>query len=409
MNIFADVNPFLWRSAYVKPVDDSDITPVIPSEIEGVKVCRWRETKGKWSHLPQASLNARDPPSDVRLITWCMDEEVRNHNLSLATAIAKIAEVLGCGESDSSGGSSGTSPSDSSDSSGTSPTDSNGSSAARGGRSESRSRPPAGSHGRRAESRSRPSGSHSRQPTASTHKRGNTTFGRPPPCVICLQEVSGAALERVLVNHPWVRAYFCLLPHERKKWPEEAKFGNVTLVSRDVPVEAAAVLRFGRSAMGRSALITHIWLRGARVREGATERRTLRVAVINTQLEGTQPPGRDYRRKQLELLSQFLRVEGVNGGVIAGNMYPEGPGDHDQPEKELKLKDAWKRGNNDPAGATVFDKYGLPPTRHSKILSQPRRGLKVDEPKQFGINVKCEDGSLCSEHCGLISTMHMLK
>ncbi|KAL1683228.1 hypothetical protein EV122DRAFT_286405 [Schizophyllum commune] len=348
MNIFADVNPFLWRSAYVKPVDDSDITPVIPSEIEGVKVCRWRETKGKWSHLPQASLNARDPPSDVRLITWCMDEE-------------------------------------------------------------SRSRPPAGSHGRRAESRSRPSGSHSRQPTASTHKRGNTTFGRPPPCVICLQEVSGAALERVLVNHPWVRAYFCLLPHERKKWPEEAKFGNVTLVSRDVPVEAAAVLRFGRSAMGRSALITHIWLRGARVREGATERRTLRVAVINTQLEGTQPPGRDYRRKQLELLSQFLRVEGVNGGVIAGNMYPEGPGDHDQPEKELKLKDAWKRGNNDPAGATVFDKYGLPPTRHSKILSQPRRGLKVDEPKQFGINVKCEDGSLCSEHCGLISTMHMLK
>ena len=55
MNIFADVNPFLWRSAYVKPVDDSDITPVIPSEIEGVKVCRWRETKGKWSHLPQVS------------------------------------------------------------------------------------------------------------------------------------------------------------------------------------------------------------------------------------------------------------------------------------------------------------------------------------------------------------------
>ncbi|KAL1724267.1 hypothetical protein EV715DRAFT_189074 [Schizophyllum commune] len=354
MNIFADVNPFLWRSAYVKPVDDSDITPVIPSEIEGVKVCRWRDTKAKWSHLPQASLNARDPPSDVRLITWCMDGEGR--------------------------------------------------------RSESRSRPPAGSHGRGAESRSRPpASSHSRQPTASTHKRGNTTFGRPPPCVICLQEVSGAALERVLVNHPWVRAYFCLLPHERKKWPEEAKFGNVTLVSRDVPVEAAAVLRFGRSAMGRSALITHIWLRGARVREGATERRTLRVAVINTQLEGTQPPGRDYRRKQLELLSQFLRVEGVNGGVIAGNMYPEGPGDHDQPEKVLKLKDAWKGGNNDPAGATVFDKYGLPPTRHSKILSQPRRGLKVDEPKQFGINVKCEDGSLCSEHCGLISTMHMLK
>ena len=196
--------------------------------------------------LRQASLNARDPPSDVRLITWCMDGEVRNHNLSLATAIAKIAEVLGCGESDSSGGSSGTSPSDSSDSSGTSPTDSSGSSPvdasgssiAHGRRSESRSRPPAGSHGRRAESRSRPSGSHSRQPTASTHKRGNTSFGRPPPCVICLQEVSGAVLERVLVNHPWVRAYFCLLPHERKKWPEEAKFGNVTLVSRDVPVEA---------------------------------------------------------------------------------------------------------------------------------------------------------------------------
>ncbi|KAI5892709.1 uncharacterized protein SCHCODRAFT_02668122 [Schizophyllum commune H4-8] len=351
MNVYDDVNPFIWRSPYVKPVDDSDITPVIPSELDGVKVCRWRETKGKWSHLPQASLNARDPPSDVRFITWCMDEEQRRARYKV-----RVAQQASAG---------------------------------------SHSRPPAGTHGR--------------PPATNPHKRGNTTFGRPPPCVICLQEVSGAALERVLVNHPWVRAYFCVLPHERKKWPEEAKFGNVTLVSRDVPVEAAAVLRFGRSAMGRSALITHIWLRGARVREGATERRTLRVAVINTQLEGEQPAGRDYRSKQLELLSQFLRVEGVNGGVIAGNMYPEGANDHKQPERDLKLKDAWKRGNDDPAGATVFDKYGLPPTRHSKILFQPRRGLKVDEPKQFGINVKCEDGSLCSEHCGLISTMHMLK
>ncbi|KAL1740222.1 hypothetical protein HDZ31DRAFT_47921, partial [Schizophyllum fasciatum] len=183
----------------------------------------------------------------------------------------------------------------------------------------------------------------------------------------------------------------------------------VTLVSRDVPVEAAAVLRFGHSAQKRTAIIAHLWLRAARVREGATEPRLVRVAVINTQLESDEH-GPTYRPQQLELLSQFLRTEGVNGGVIAGDLYPVSRSDRQQPEK-LGLKDAWKRGDDDEEGFTCFDKSDhprIPPARFDKLLFLPRRGLKVDEPTRIGMDLTC-DGAAVSEHCGLMSTLHMLK
>ncbi|TRM64682.1 hypothetical protein BD626DRAFT_399678 [Schizophyllum amplum] len=334
-----------YKSPYVKEVDDSAVEPVIPSEIEGIKICRYRQTKDKWQHLPQKSLDRRESPTDVRIITWKISQHLSHPEDRLAVALAHIAEELGCGDA---------------------------------------------------------------------IELSCANARKPPPCVICLQEVHVRALQDELVQNAWVRAYFCVLPHKVEKWGAGAKYGNVTLVSRDVPVEKAAILRFGVSSMKRTAVIAHLLLRAAKVREGAAEPRELRVAVINTQLESSEH-GTVYRPRQLDMLAAFLKQkkDGVNGGVIVGDMNAESRADRLMPDA-LGLKDAWKRGDEDEEGCTwgynqpASARVQFPPMRMDKMLFSPRRGLKVDEPTRIGVGVTY-NGSPVSEHYGLISTLRMLK
>ncbi|KJA26304.1 hypothetical protein HYPSUDRAFT_36582 [Hypholoma sublateritium FD-334 SS-4] len=228
----------------------------------------------------------------------------------------------------------------------------------------------------------------------------------PPPCMILLQEVHMHVVP-YLLRHPWVRRYFAVTPFTTDKWPRDAFYGNLTLVSRMLDVYDAHILHFGfNTDMERTALCVKVRM----TYPGTKERAVL--AIVNTHLESL-PRGAAARPKQLELCSRFLRLKGVEGGVVAGDMNALGPGDATI-GKDFGLRDAWRRGNGDERGVT----WGFqgqnegqhPPNRLDKIYYLPGMRYKVDEPRRIGIGLKIGEGRdalWVSDHYGLDTTLHM--
>ena len=229
----------------------------------------------------------------------------------------------------------------------------------------------------------------------------------PEPCCILLQEVSDAVVPHLLRN-PWVRKWFIVTPYSSIKWPKGAQYGNVTLVSRSLTIAECHILHYGHTGMDRTSLCVKI-----RLNYPAPSRETAIISVVNTHLESL-PQGAVWRPHQLDMCSRFLRLRGVTGGVIAGDMNTIMPEDEGI-EKEVGLRDAWRKGSAESGktwGYQGQNEQKHPCGRLDKMFYLPSRGYKVDEPRRIGVGVKIKGESSsetlwASDHYGLESTLRM--
>ncbi|KAF5327787.1 hypothetical protein D9619_004949 [Psilocybe cf. subviscida] len=231
--------------------------------------------------------------------------------------------------------------------------------------------------------------------------------GEAPPMAVCimLQEVF-APIVPFLLQDPWVRRWFVVTPFTTAKWPDGAQYGNVTLVSRSLDIAECHILHYGLTHMQRSAVCVKVKL----VQPGTREKFVL--SIVNTHLESL-PVGAQVRPLQLQLCSRFLHLRGTQGGVIAGDMNAISPRDG-KVVKELRLKDAWRRGDEAEAGKTWGyqgqNTQNFPSNRLDKILYLPNRGYKVTEPTLIGVGLKVGHGKHAlwvSDHYGLEATLRM--
>jgi len=222
----------------------------------------------------------------------------------------------------------------------------------------------------------------------------------PEPCVIMLQEVAVVAFQAILEDE-WVRRWFVLVPVSPDKWPE-TMYGNITLVTAGLNIAEAHILHYGPSRMQRTALCVKLKLHYPGGRDRAV------VSFVNTHLESFAH-GIAYRPEQLELCTRFVKLRGVEGGVIAGDMNPVCPEDVKLPQ-ENGLMDAWRKGEGEEGHTWGFQgNTGYPTSRMDKILYRPNPSYRVDEPQKFGmgltINTHDPKGGMSelfiSDHYGL--------
>ncbi|KAI0091289.1 Endonuclease/exonuclease/phosphatase [Irpex rosettiformis] len=228
----------------------------------------------------------------------------------------------------------------------------------------------------------------------------NADDEQPEPCCILLQEVHPGAFPEILDND-WIRQHFCVMPVKPDDWPD-GHYGNVTLVSRTIPVLNAQLLQFGNSFMGRHAIVVDL-----RLDAPGPHRSMVTVRVANVHLESL-PVGTSMRPLQLSSAADMLREDGIHAGVIAGDMNAITPEDgfiHEQAD----LLDAWK-GDEEEEEALTWghqppSKY--PPGRLDKVLYTPNGGCTVEEPDRVGVGLKTMDGQWASDHCGLVTVLRV--
>ena len=216
--------------------------------------------------------------------------------------------------------------------------------------------------------------------------------GKPPPCLILLQEIHADAFDSLLA-HPWVREWFMVVPGRTNEgWPQGAWYGTVTLIARSVKLTASMYVHFEESWMHRNALVTDVLLGGAEPRA-----RVLRV--INTHLESL-PEGTPMRVVQLRVIAELLRegktVSGGVGGIVGGDMNAIAPSDATLPEQN-GLLDAWKeKKKRDGQGVEGEDgmTWGYqppcqyPPGRLDKILYTDSDAFVVKDIGKVGVELR---------------------
>jgi len=230
----------------------------------------------------------------------------------------------------------------------------------------------------------------------------------PEPCCILLQEVLATAIPHLL-RDTWVRNWFLVTPYSSSKWPDGARYGNITLVSRSLMIAECHILHYGLTRMERTSLCVKI-----RLNYPAPSRETAIICVVNTHLESLTQ-GAVCRPHQLEMCSRFLRLGGVVGGVVAGDMNSIMPTDQ-VIEKDVGLRDAWRKGSADIGKTWGYQgqNEGFPCARLDKVFYLPVQGYKVDEPRCIGVGVKTRGSSSsealwASDHYGLETTLRMMK
>ncbi|KAF8968141.1 Endonuclease/exonuclease/phosphatase [Flammula alnicola] len=227
----------------------------------------------------------------------------------------------------------------------------------------------------------------------------------PVPCCILLQEVRDTIVP-FLLKDEWVRRWFVVTPFTKDKWPEGAYYGNITLVSRSLNIAECHILHYGFTSMQRTSLCVKLKLNFPGSQEKAV------IAIVNTHLESL-PSGAPARPKQLEMCARFLRLEGVHGGVIAGDMNAIGKEDATI-GKDVGLRDSWRKGEVEMGktwGYQGQNEGGFPCNRLDKVFYLPGMGYKVDEPKRIGLGLKISEETnnamWVSDHYGLETTLRM--
>jgi len=198
------------------------------------------------------------------------------------------------------------------------------------------------------------------------------------------------------------KKHFILTPLSPDKWPSSATYGNVTLVSRMIPVSYAWSLEFGCSKMLRNALLVDI-----KLSVPGTKSEVITLRVGNTHLE-SMPEGESARPEQMRLIAKVLKDNSLDGGIVCGDMNAIGPSDWTLAEK-VGLADAWKGDDDDEESFTwgFQSPSELPPGRLDKVLFVPRNMYEVDEPRIVGAGVKTSQGLWASDHFGLLTTLRL--
>ncbi len=233
---------------------------------------------------------------------------------------------------------------------------------------------------------------------------------RPDPCVILLQEIHPESLPAIL-EHDWVRNHFNMIPTKEDHWPQRA-YGNVTMVSRTIPVLSAQLLAFGNSIMGRHVLLVDLRLgaQKANDREALSDKSDMPVTlrIANVHLESL-PYGASTRPVQLAATATMLREKGIHAGIVGGDMNAISPGDGHIHE-DAGLLDAWLDGDEDEKGFT----WGYQPPsefaagRLDKIFYTSMAHCAVEVPQQVGVGLKTAHRQWVTDHYGLVTTARVI-
>lgn len=235
-----------------------------------------------------------------------------------------------------------------------------------------------------------------------------TTNERPEPCCILLQEIHESVFAQIL-NAEWVRRCFIVVPASVDKWPDQAKYGNVTLISRTIPVVNVFTIAFSNSKMKRNAIFVDIKLSiPAHEDEPRLSGGIITLRVANTHLE-SMLEGAAARPRQLQLIAAALRGRGISGGIVAGDMNAISPTDETIVD-EAELYDAWE-GDEEEEGFTwgYQTREQLPPGRLDKVLTTSQEGFVVDQPERIGIGEVIGRGKWVSDHYGLVTSVHIVR
>jgi len=211
-----------------------------------------------------------------------------------------------------------------------------------------------------------------------------------------------------------VQQYFVVAPKKMEEWPEGAYYGNVSLVSRTVPVCAVNSIVY-ESYMNRNALMVDLKLSLPGYRAAHDESKVVKLRVANTHLESLPSPGAQLRPKQLELVADALEDADLVGGLVCGDMNAINPSDVDLADR-VGLVDAFEEHGPAP-GEDEEDSHTwgyqpeceFPPGRLDKVLYSPGSGgFSVDKPTRIGIGVRTSQGQFASDHYGLLTTVRIL-
>ncbi|KAI0255017.1 Endonuclease/exonuclease/phosphatase, partial [Lactifluus subvellereus] len=207
-------------------------------------------------------------------------------------------------------------------------------------------------------------------------------YREPPPCLILLQEIRADAFETLLA-HPWVRAYFLVVPGSTAYgWPRGAAYGTVTLVARNALLAGSSCVHFGESRMWRNALVTDVLLGGAE-----PHARVLRA--VNTHLESL-PEGTNSRVVQMGVIASLLKEAGTFGGIVGGDMNAITPWDKTLAE-DNGLSDAWEHRQDSAEDGTTWGYQPIerfPPGRLDKILYTKKDDLEIKDVRRIAIGLK---------------------
>jgi tyrosyl-DNA phosphodiesterase 2 len=216
----------------------------------------------------------------------------------------------------------------------------------------------------------------------------------------------------VILDDPWIRAHHVVVPTKPEHWPRR-DVGNVTLVSRTVPVDHAASLEFyypNVSPLQRHALFVDIRL-GATTRSAKDDDRDERILrIANVHLE-SMPAGAPFRHLQLQFTTMLLFEAGIHAGIVAGDMNAILPQDWALPAL-MSMADAWT-GPEDGRGNTwgyqpPARQAGVVPTRLDKVLYHPSGNCVVEQPHRVGVGVKTASGRWASDHFGVLTSVRLL-
>ncbi|KAF7797104.1 hypothetical protein EIP86_008296 [Pleurotus ostreatoroseus] len=219
----------------------------------------------------------------------------------------------------------------------------------------------------------------------------------PSPCVLLLQEIHPASLPAVL-EHPWIRAHFHVVPVKCSAWPHR-DYGNITLVSKTIPVVSAQMLTFWNSAMGRHAVFVDLRVRTSSRKSASQSKsrsrsrsREVTVRIGNVHLESL-PYGIQARPAQLAASAEMLRAEGVYAGLVCGDMNAIQAEDREI-NVGAGLLDAWTEGDDVEGGFTWGHQpvCEFAPGRLDKILYTSDARCKVDKPQRVGVGLKTTSG-----------------
>jgi len=209
--------------------------------------------------------------------------------------------------------------------------------------------------------------------------------------VVLFQEIeSGTSFER-LRQSSFIREKYHLSTISGEDW--NATYGTVTCVPKTMAIETVFRVEY-TSNMGRDALFVDLQF-GAR-----------KVRIANVHLESTRQ-GDDIRPVQLGIVNEYLREEGVETGIVCGDMNAIAEGDLSL-ASELKLVDIWEK-----VGVDVHNDQGVTwghqpreiyaPGRLDKMLTTSMSSIVPLKMELFGVGLKTKRGTWVSDHYGLIA------
>jgi len=223
------------------------------------------------------------------------------------------------------------------------------------------------------------------------------------PLIICFQEMTSTFLD-IIQKTPWIQSHFQLTNTDPSCW--SSNFGTVTLIDRRL--EVASDFRVPlKSNYGRDALFVDIKCENSSMAQSAI------VRVCNTHLESFNHGSR-LRPIQLALISQYLHVESVYAGIVAGDFNAINKNHDSKLHLENGLKDAYLEYGGKGKGFTWgmhlcnSQQRRYECNRLDKILHTSN--IHVGKPKTFGRGLTIGDPMerrFVSDHLGVAATLRL--